>query len=794
MAGRDACESQASPFITSEIELPAAWADAARGSRKRGEGLSRRGWILTAAAVLALLPVGLLGAALALFNPNDWKPEIEAAVRRATGRQLIIDGPIRISRSLWPTIEASRVTLANLPGGSRPDMIRLDSFKARVSLLALLHRSIDIPNLTLVGPNILFEEVDHQPNWLFAQGAAAKPHAGRGGAGGFTLNLRTIHIINGMVTFHLPARTNVIGIRRLVIHQAARDAPVVLTSTLVYGDYAPFTLDVTAREARRLTDPWTARMDFAAYGATAHAEGRLSLGGDFDLAVTAAAPALEKLNALYAPMQLPPLHDFALTTHIRNGPERGDIPVIGATRLSFGSADLSRQIPGLVLGAVSLALDKPGGTASLAGKGSYQKVPFALSGSVAVPEHLDGSNSLAVTLKASALTGDPARLSLSGKLALDTTAFAGLDARVDLSTPRLARLRRLISPALPALTDARFTGTIALPKDLAALRIIGGALSAREGDIAGDARFGLAGTVDVAAKLTASRLNLDALLKALGLSLGGGGKSPARGPVFSTAPLPWESLRGPDLAISAAVKAMTFQGQSWRDVGLSVRLKDGRLALDRMELALPGGPVEASFSADAAARVPQVHLTLHAPDIPLGLIIHRLGLPGPAEGRLVVNADLSAAGRSAHALASSLTGSLAARMGAGSLSNAALSDIAGAALSALHVHVPPEGRSIIRCLAVDGRFAHGIGQFGVIAVNSTYLNVDGAGEVDLGHERVALKLHPMARVAGSSVAVPVEVAGPFRDVTGRLDAGVLQKVGFFFDGLFGGDRTRGCAT
>ncbi|GAB0112807.1 AsmA family protein [Acidisoma sp. C75] len=768
--------------------------------------MSRRAWLLAAVAVLILLPLGLLGTAVTLFDPNDWKPEIEAVVQKATGRQLIIAGPIHVSRSLWPVIEATGVTLGNLPGGSRPDMIRLDGFKARVSLLALLWRQVDITDLTLIGPNILFEEVDHRPNWLFKPEGAApaapapKPPAA---ARGFTLALHTVRITNGMVTFRLPARTNVIGIRQLDIRQAQKHGPVRLTSTLVYGDYAPFTLNFAATPTGRPSDPWNATLDFAGEGATAHAAGQVSLGGDFDLSVRAAAPALDRLNALYAPMRLPPVQGLSFATEIRNGPQRGDIPVIGKTALAFTGADLTRLIPGLTLGAVHVTLDKPGGTARFDGAGAYQKTPFTLAGAIGVPQHLDGPNRVPVTLKATALATDPARLALSGDLALDTTAFAGFDGAVSLSAPELARLRRLISPGLPALTHAGFEGHVSIPSDLKRLSITGGHLAAREADIAGDASFGLGGGVDVSAKLTATRLDLDALLRALGISLGQpagetsaarakAAAARARGPVFSRAALPWASLRGPVLAVSAAIQAMTFQGQAWRNVGLSVHLKDGRLAIDRMGIGLPGGPLEMGLTANAAARVPQLHLSLHAPDLPLGFVIYRLHLPGPAAGRLAVNAELSAAGESPHDLAASLSGSLAARMGAGSISNAALRMIAGAALSALSIQVPASGQAAIRCLSLAGRFEKGIGEFSQIALNSTYLNVQGAGQVDFGREQVALRLHPQAEVAGARVSVPVVVAGPFRDVSGKLDAGLLQKVGFLLDGLFGGDHPRGC--
>ena len=77
--------------------------------------MSRRAWWLSAAALLLLLPVAALGITVAVVDPNDYKPQVVAAVQRATGRTLTMGGPLRISRSLWPTIAVTDVKLANLP-------------------------------------------------------------------------------------------------------------------------------------------------------------------------------------------------------------------------------------------------------------------------------------------------------------------------------------------------------------------------------------------------------------------------------------------------------------------------------------------------------------------------------------------------------------------------------------------------------------------------------------------------------------------------------------------------------
>jgi AsmA protein len=254
--------------------------------------VSGRAWWLSA-ALLLLLGFAALGVAVAVVNPNDYKPQIVAAVQQATGRTLSLGGPLRISRSLWPTIEVTDVTLANLPGGTRPDLARAERIEAQLSLPALLRRRIEVSKLTLVGPNILLEFVGGKPNWVLEPAADSQTSLSDRHV---TLDIRQAHVQNGMVTLRLPARTHVVGIRSLDQRHSAGDAPLDGAAVLVYSDNQPFSLRASARPTGGVADPWDTQLEFAAYDATLSAGGRMSFAGDYDLQVEARTPELEKLN------------------------------------------------------------------------------------------------------------------------------------------------------------------------------------------------------------------------------------------------------------------------------------------------------------------------------------------------------------------------------------------------------------------------------------------------------------------------------------------------------------------
>jgi hypothetical protein len=113
-------------------------------------------------------------------------------------------------------------------------------------------------------------------------------------------------------------------------------------------------------------------------------------------------------------------------------------------------------------------------------------------------------------------------------------------------------------------------------------------------------------------------------------------------------------------------------------------------------------------------------------------------------------------------------------------------------LEALGINVPAQGETALRCLGVVGSFIKGVGRLRTLALDTTYLQLDGTGQVDLAQETVAFKLRPLAQIAGSAIAVPVIVEGPFHAVKGRLDADGIDKLGLFIDSLFGSDRSTAC--
>lgn len=151
---------------------------------------------------LALIFGGLLVIVVAavlvvpnVINWNNYKAEIAEAVRNATGRDLRIDGDIRIS--MWPDLDfsVSGIRFANAPGASPSDMLSVGGVAGKIALWPLLGKELDVKTLIVKKASVhLAVDKQGNPNWVFGTGeptttkpSEEQPAAGTQGPG---LNVR----------------------------------------------------------------------------------------------------------------------------------------------------------------------------------------------------------------------------------------------------------------------------------------------------------------------------------------------------------------------------------------------------------------------------------------------------------------------------------------------------------------------------------------------------------------------------------------------------------------------------
>ncbi|MFI5000449.1 MAG: AsmA family protein, partial [Reyranellales bacterium] len=159
---------------------------------------------LISVATVGLL-AGAVGAAPYLIDVEAYKPGMIEAVREATGRELVIDGPVRLRMFPVPGVGAGDVHFSNAIGAKGAQMVDVRWVAVRPSWLALLQGRVEVGMLTLYRPTLVLEtDADGRPNWEF------KPGAGTGQApdapsAGLHLAVGQLAIVRGTVSYTNPA-------------------------------------------------------------------------------------------------------------------------------------------------------------------------------------------------------------------------------------------------------------------------------------------------------------------------------------------------------------------------------------------------------------------------------------------------------------------------------------------------------------------------------------------------------------------------------------------------------------
>lgn len=160
--------------------------------------------------VLLLLIAGGAVIAPSFIDWNARLPEIAAQVKKATGRDLTIDGKLEVRIFPAPMVTARGVKLGNLKGGKAAHMVSLDAVEVRVALMPMLSGQVQVERVRLVKPVITVEKLaDGRSNLNFQTTTRATTPAPKvsGGApgkpegGGLNVRLDSFEIQNATLIY-----------------------------------------------------------------------------------------------------------------------------------------------------------------------------------------------------------------------------------------------------------------------------------------------------------------------------------------------------------------------------------------------------------------------------------------------------------------------------------------------------------------------------------------------------------------------------------------------------------------
>lgn len=116
--------------------------------------------------ILITIIIGIFAAVigavlyLSLADLNKFKPNIEAAISDATGREFRINGELQLDALPSPSIVMEDVTFENAEWGSRPAAVEIGHLSAEIALLSLLSGPIEVKTLHLSDASVLIEADD----------------------------------------------------------------------------------------------------------------------------------------------------------------------------------------------------------------------------------------------------------------------------------------------------------------------------------------------------------------------------------------------------------------------------------------------------------------------------------------------------------------------------------------------------------------------------------------------------------------------------------------------------------
>ncbi|VEN73483.1 conserved hypothetical protein [Candidatus Desulfarcum epimagneticum] len=112
---------------------------------------------MAAAAGFLALAMAAAYFILAGYDYNALKPKVIRAVKSATGRDLALDGDIRLEIGLTPSLVVEGAALKN-PGWARnPDLVRTRRFEVKAALWPLFKGEVEVRRLVIVEPEVFIE-------------------------------------------------------------------------------------------------------------------------------------------------------------------------------------------------------------------------------------------------------------------------------------------------------------------------------------------------------------------------------------------------------------------------------------------------------------------------------------------------------------------------------------------------------------------------------------------------------------------------------------------------------------
>lgn len=226
--------------------------------------------------VIASLVVIIIAAILIIPRVVDvqkYKPELEKKIAEASGHPFSIGDDLRLSVFPWAGISFSDLHLGNVKGFEEKDFVKIKSFEARIKLLPLLSKDIQVKKFILNEPRIvLVKNKDGRVNWELPKKTAQpkkdeKLPAGKISETGLPISALWVgdfSIKNGEVLWidHAAGTRKQVSDINLTLQEVSLDRPVELKFSAVV-DKQPLSIQGSVGPVRKGFQEGSVSMDLS---------------------------------------------------------------------------------------------------------------------------------------------------------------------------------------------------------------------------------------------------------------------------------------------------------------------------------------------------------------------------------------------------------------------------------------------------------------------------------------------------------------------------------------------------
>jgi len=324
-------------------------------------------------AIIAFLFIALIVAGVAILMTvdfNEFKPQIQAEAKKATGRDLVIEGDLKLNIfTLSPGLAVNGVRFQNAKWGSRPDMAKIERFEAVVSIMPLLSGSVEVQRVILEGADILIEknkagkgnyefELKGKPGTKAAKKAPAKPAEGKSG-GDLNLVVQAVTIRNAKLVYkdYNAPKPVVLSVDNFTVKGKGKSDPLEIALKGAFGK-AGFKADGklgSPAELLKPTKPWPIDLTMEAGGATIKVKGTIAnpqKASGINITLNVDGNSLADMSEI-AQAPVPPLGPYSVAAKIA-GDVAKSISLTGI-KVKVGSSNLEGKLNVVLPGKLRVA-------------------------------------------------------------------------------------------------------------------------------------------------------------------------------------------------------------------------------------------------------------------------------------------------------------------------------------------------------------------------------------------------------------------------------------------------------